>query len=178
MNDQVLIDFKIRYEDSSYNVRKNTPQGSGEHPNGPLFRSSFVHTYTYYQSGNDWSYASYGLFKNDDGNIVMSGEHRRNYWNGSYYTIYHNYDVAVTSDAIKYANGGYFLVSDGGLTLSSINDPQLNINNPNAPINQQPEPPIIPPVVNVSSPLMGLSVLGLLCVALTRRKQYRPLCGT
>jgi hypothetical protein len=31
-----------------------------------------------------------------------------------------------------------FLVSDGGLTLSSKNDPSLNVANPNSPYNQRP----------------------------------------
>lgn len=158
------------YEDSVYNVKKSTPQGSGEHANGPLFRSLFGHTYTYYQSGNDWSYASYGLFKNDDGTIVMSGEHRRNYWNGSYYSIYHNYDLNAASnvtDVTRYVNGGYFLVSDGGVTLSSINDPQLNVNNPKSPVNQQP-------VNDVASPLFGMAGFGFLLMvagSFVRRKK-------
>lgn len=33
---------------------------------------------------------------------------------------------------------GFFLVNDGGITLSSINDPARNINNPLAPVNQPP----------------------------------------
>lgn len=159
------------YDDATYNVKTNTKQGSGEHANGPLFRALFGHTYSYYQSGNDWSRASYGLFKDDSGNIVMSGEHRRNYWNGSYYSIYHNYDVGVTTDIAKYANGGYFLVSDGGLTLSSVANPELNINNPNSPINQSPQTPE-EPVTNVSAPhAMGLFGLCLLALGLSSRRR-------
>jgi hypothetical protein len=42
-----------------------------------------------------------------------------------------------TSDTINgISDVGFFLVSDGGLTISSINDPSMNANNANAPINQ------------------------------------------
>lgn len=42
------------------------------------------------------------------------------------------------SDYENNPNFGLFLVSDGGMTLSSVNDPMLNINNPNAPVNNVP----------------------------------------
>lgn len=48
-----------------------------------------------------------------------------------------------------------FLVSDGGITLSSINDPMLNINNPNAPIN----------TADVSAPA-GLALASILMLML------------
>lgn len=52
---------------------------------------------------------------------------------------------------------GVFLVSDGGTTISSILNPNLNINNPNAPVNStQPVEP--PPVADVNLPL-GIAAL-------------------
>lgn len=53
-----------------------------------------------------------------------------------------------------------FLVSDGGTTLSSINDPTLNINNPNAPIN----------MADVSAP-PGLAAAGVLMLMLGARRK-------
>ena len=55
---------------------------------------------------------------------------------------------------------GVYLVSDGGTTLSSLNDPMLNANNPNSPANQQPVP--------VNAPV---SLLALALIALGFRKQ-------
>lgn len=49
---------------------------------------------------------------------------------------------------------GVFLVSDGGTTLDSINDPSLNTNNPNAPINQASVP------LPSSGLLLGLVMAG------------------
>lgn len=60
---------------------------------------------------------------------------------------------------------GMWLVSDGGLTLSSINDPMLNINNPNAPANQVPEVPADVPVH------AGFGLLGLLLMAFGLRRR-------
>lgn len=125
--------------DATYNVRTNTAEGSTkEMTTGKTFRSLFGHTYSYYQSGQDWSYASYGFYKNDDGQIVSSGFIRRNYWNGSYHTLHHNLLQPTISDNLPHVNMGWYLVNDGGVSLSSINDPMLNINNPDAPINQPP----------------------------------------
>lgn len=58
---------------------------------------------------------------------------------------------------------GLFMVSDGGLTVSSIDDPARNINNANAPINNMPPAP-----APVSTPLV-FSALGLLALAFRRR---------
>jgi hypothetical protein len=70
----------------------------------------------------------------------------------SLYTGYLRY-VSGLNTSEKYS--GFLLVSDGGTTLSSRNNPELNSNNPNAPVN-----------VNVSVPatlgLLSLSIMGLL----------------
>lgn len=59
---------------------------------------------------------------------------------------------------------GVYLVSDGGTTLSSINNPMLNINNPNAPIHHVPDVPADVPVH------AGFGMLGLLLMAFGLRR--------
>lgn len=96
---------------------------------------------------------SYGMGYRLDGEVSFFGVSRTSsgttYWNG-----HEAYDV---STANKYA--GVLLVNDGGVTLSSINNPSLNINNASAPIN------------NVGAPLTGaaLAIAGLLALHLRRR---------
>lgn len=52
---------------------------------------------------------------------------------------YNNYSLSYLAGSYTqtFAHDNYavFLVSDGGTTLSSINDPTINVNNPMAPIN-------------------------------------------
>ena len=71
----------------------------------------------------------WGFFIESDGNVGFAGSHMTKYPTHSYFG-FGEYDLDHRSNST-----GVFLVSDGGLTLSSINDPTLNINNPNAPIN-------------------------------------------
>lgn len=59
-----------------------------------------------------------------------------------------------------YHTAGVYLVSDGGTTLSSINDPSININNPKAPIN----------MADVSAPV-GLATAGVLMLMLGARRR-------
>ncbi|APD91958.1 hypothetical protein BM525_18930 (plasmid) [Alteromonas mediterranea] len=97
---------------------------------------------------------SYGMGYRLDGQVSFFGISRTSsstsYWNG-----HEAYDEATVN---QYA--GVLLVSDGGVTLSSINDPMLNTNNANAPVN------------NVGAPLTGvaLSMAGFLALS-TRRKR-------
>lgn len=55
---------------------------------------------------------------------------------------------------------GVWLVSDGGTTLTSINNPTLNLNNPKAPIN----------MADVSAPA-GLAAAGVLMLMLGARRR-------
>lgn len=77
---------------------------------------------------------SYGLGYKTNGEIgffgVSRGSNTTSYWYG-----YNSYSVSTTN-----AYFGVLLVSDGGTTLSSQLDPTLNINNPDAPVNQVPVP--------------------------------------
>jgi hypothetical protein len=99
------------------------------------------------------------MFKNDDqenGEIALtSGATDKKVDNLVYF--YSNHDNSLNYDYVseKYS---VYLVSDGGTTLSSINDPSMNANNAAAPIN------------NVSAPaLLGLMGLGLFGFAARRR---------
>lgn len=78
-----------------------------------------------------------------------------------YFAVYHT-DGGLASMNTVVNNGssihGFWLVSDGGATLSSINNPTLNINNPNAPVNQPTKTPA-DVAVNVSFGLLGLLIM-------------------
>lgn len=64
------------------------------------------------------------------------------YVNGIHtYSGYIRYNSSRSQDKdTSYAKYGFLLVSDGGTTLTSINDPTINANNPDAPINDVPIP--------------------------------------
>lgn len=76
---------------------------------------------------------------------------------------YQNYNVNYLSSTYaltyRHDNNGVFLVSDGGTTLSSIEQPQLNMNNPDAPIN-----------ADVPAPA-GMVALGLLVLFGLKRRR-------
>jgi MYXO-CTERM domain-containing protein len=99
-----------------------------------------------------------GLFKNDPNQsslLLRSGvfDQRKD----DYIVLSSEKDVSgdYNYSAITF---GVYLVSDGGTTISSIDDPSMNANNANAPVD------------NVSSPaLLGLMGLGLFGFAARRR---------
>lgn len=72
-------------------------------------------------------------------------------WSGNY-----------TQNAMDLMSSSYgvYLVSDGGDTLSSINNPLLNVNNPNAPVN------------DVAVPAMA-GVGGLICLMMAGFRRFR-----
>jgi hypothetical protein len=84
------------------------------------------------------STSSRGLYR-DNGTVLMSGGYIKNSSNTLNYTYD---DHGGYNDQFAAANHGVFIVSDGGRTLSSINNPERNINNSSAPINSVsvPEP--------------------------------------
>jgi len=107
-------------------------------------------------------YRSYGYHVNENGLAVYSGVSLSRF-NTSLANIFVGTGTPSTLD-ISSAYNGVFLVSDGGTTLSSLNDPSLNANNANAPINN--------PVVDVSEPAgLGVLAAGLLGVMFARRKK-------
>jgi hypothetical protein len=63
---------------------------------------------------------------------------------------------------------GVFLVSDGGTTVSSINDPSINANNANSPYSQ---------TANLSSvsPMAGFGVLMIMVGGVLRRRSGTPV---
>ncbi len=82
------------------------------------------------------------------------------------YSIF-TYDYTPGTYTLNSKNSldGWFLVSDGGTTLSSINNPMLNINNPNAPVNQSTDTPADVPVH------AGFGLLGLLIMTFGIRRR-------
>lgn len=66
----------------------------------------------------------YGLFGLDNGTFSVSGSYISGLYAGTNFT-----DGSLQS----HGDAGVWLVSDGGVTLSSINDPSINANNANAP---------------------------------------------
>ena len=72
---------------------------------------------------------SYGLYQRDNTSEVrMAGV------SGSD-TVFANYSHPLYSTSLSHQYYGVWLVSDGGDTISSIDDPSLNIMNPNSPYN-------------------------------------------
>jgi len=106
---------------------------------------------------------SYGMGYASDGDFALFGISRTTtntrYWVG--------YGAYGADDSSIY--NGVFLVSDGGLTLSSIQNPSLNINNPSAPINN---PAVTPPVEE--TPAEDVAAFGLawiVSIGLCRRRR-------
>lgn len=102
--------------------------------------------------GNGGVSATYtmGKYYDETGVIRVAG----GYIDGSNPALIHgpNSQYSYGTNSAHY---GVFLVSDGGLTIDSINDPSLNINNANAPIN------------SVSTPVAA--VTGLLAIGMFGR---------
>jgi hypothetical protein len=105
--------------------------------------------------GTTYAYSKYdytrGMFKNDPGgqySVLNSGVNDRNY--DDRITLFSNASWTVDT---SYSNHymGVYLVSDGGTTQSSRNDPSLNANNANAP-SSVPLP--------ATAALLGLGLLG------------------
>lgn len=79
-----------------------------------------------------------GLYYNNDGDL----KYLNAYTNGKHIysgQIFYNYTTSQNKDTVSDTKS-FFLVSDGGVTLSSKLNPELNINNPSAPINDVPVP--------------------------------------
>lgn len=106
-----------------------------------------------------------GVYYDEDGILRYTGAYMNE---GGVYTITYGLEHTSTfteSSTLNHYRTGVFLVSDGGTTLSSLNDPFLNVNNPNAPVNQ-PEAP-----TDVNAPLSASA--GLLFLALGFRRFKR-----
>lgn len=78
-------------------------------------------------TGSDW-YAG-GWYEKDNGMVDVVGYHNNGYfYSDTYANSTHN-----NFRGSGYQSLGIYLVSDGGLTYSSIQDPSINANNENAP---------------------------------------------
>jgi hypothetical protein len=91
---------------------------------------------------------TYGIFKNDvvDGqsSVLLSGVNDKV---SSDYVMLHSNISHSSSTGFANASYGVYLVSDGGTTLSSINDPSINIGSANVPLP-------------ATAALLGLGLLG------------------
>ena len=104
---------------------------------------------TYYTTGHKSTYKrywqSYGLYMSDnpddpslaDEDVLMSGfayQKHNTTTSRSYKYYYYIYsDRTGYSTSTKNGNTGVYLVNDGGVSLSSIEDPKINGANPNSP---------------------------------------------
>jgi MYXO-CTERM domain-containing protein len=119
-------------------------------------RSSFTSFSNYSALFGVLQYGSRGMYVNDEmnergGTQVLWASVDSNGW------VYEDSNLSHSLDH-KRNDFGVWLVSDGGTTISSIDDPSMNANNANAPVD------------NVSSPaLLGLMGLGLFGFAARRR---------
>lgn len=112
---------------------------------------TLMHTYFGTNYGGTGSVGvSYGWFQREDGN-GWGGAGR---WDSGFNI------VKELNQSRSYT--GVYLVNDGGVTLSSVQDPTLNINNPNAPVN----------VADVSTPLGSTLFAALFLVGMRVRRQH------
>lgn len=132
-------------------------------PEVTAFRVLFGHTYS--TSGFSFAHISVGNYVDEQGRVVQAGVRFSGYDKGRDNYLYQDYvNTNITSVTSKHNYSGVFLVSDGGVTLSSQQNPNLNLNNPNAPINQvptTPEPTDVPAPVGVMAFLLSFLGLGL-----------------
>ena len=68
---------------------------------------------------------SWGLYETEQGDIWLTGADQSYLYDGYHYYAHGMYD--------NHAYAGVFLVNDGGLSLDSIANPELNASNPNSP---------------------------------------------
>lgn len=138
----------------------NTTSRSGTYRNGA---NAFINMMS---NGYKTTAHHVGLYYDENGVVRLAGAYANE---GGAYTISYGLSYGATlneNSVLSHYRAGVFLVSDGGTTLSSINDPFLNVNNPNAPINSE-----APADVSASS-LAGIGVLSLGLMMIRRRKQH------
>jgi len=125
--------------------------------------ATFIGSFGYTLYANNLRYA-YGFHVSDDGQSALVSGTAYNPSATVKAYIYNDVGASFNYAQVPYS---VFLVSDGGTTLSSLNDPSLNANNPNAPVN----------AVDVSEPasatIIGLSLFGLLMGMRRKNKTSR-----
>lgn len=115
---------------------------------------------TRYLSRGDFT-QSFGVTLGADGNVYRAGVGRylSQYANSPWELNFPQLEESEDVDGYKASQSGFFLVSDGGTTLSSKMNPMLNINNANAPINNA-----------AAVPVFGVAAFGLLGLIAARRR--------
>lgn len=130
-----------------------TPAGSGRvdyHKNSQPEIEADAQYFTSLFGATHSVNTTYGMFYENDGEVANLGQ----------YAFSQVLEVHYDQGA-SYSTVGVYLVSDGGTTLDSINNPEINQANPNSPYAQ-----------NVSAPMVGSLALGLLGAGgLSRRKK-------
>lgn len=106
-------------------------------------------------NGHRWSMGFYF----NGAQILGAGVYHKNSWGTHSGQAWVNDVTSYTASSGAMDGSGMFLVSDGGLTLSSRENPALNAANPNSPYNQ---------VAPVSAPLFAAQ--GLILLFCFRRK--------
>jgi hypothetical protein len=86
------------------------------------------------------------IYLSDNGTLRQTGM-----WSGTLYTTLYG---STVSGGYGHSQYGTFLVSDGGTTLSSLANPSLNANNPNAPTGGTSVP------LPATGLLLGLALTG------------------
>lgn len=87
-------------------------------------------------NGHRWSAGLY--FDSNGSSLLGAGAYHRNSWGDHTSSAWINESTGLSVNSINLDGRGMFLVSDGGLTMSSKDDPSLNASNPNAPFHQRP----------------------------------------
>lgn len=123
---------------------------------------SWVNTFGFGVLASTGNTLSLGLHFGTTGDVTSSGAmYRRTRSNGGAVSD----EVGTFTSDYSSANYGVFLVSDGNLTISSINDPSINANNPNANSGD---------VIEVSEPAtLGVLAAGLFGLMFVRRKNKK-----
>ncbi len=111
------------------------------------YGSTFTHFFGLSDSSARYSYSN-GLHLDSENNVYITGGF---VGEGRDSTSLNYLANGYTLDMVY---GGTYLVSDGGTTLSSINDPSINVNNPAAPVNNVSDVPVM-------FAIGGLAMLGL-----------------
>lgn len=114
-------------------------------------------------SSQKWTARTLGFYSGAVGNMIAGAIRVNNAYPDKRELYYYNsYSQSSISLNTRAADTGVYLVSDGGITLSSKLDPSINKNNPNAP----------EPVSDVSAPaLAGFG--GLLCLMIAGFRRFR-----
>lgn len=111
------------------------------------YRALFGTTYSTEWVDGGWAGGTHGIYMNDNQDaanlpsIVSANVHRSD-TTQTQFTLYSINSGNTYSMSYSHANMGVFMVSDGGVTRSSLLNPALNINNPNAPVNQATTVPV------------------------------------